>query len=158
VTGRLSKMNGEAKPSALTRPQNTPLGITLAPFIPLEITLAYMLLLCATVVLFVPPIQRIVGAIAVLGTASSAAALISVFLLSDAIQQIFAVEMNSPEMQNNPFAGFGKALMQSIRIEPGLALYLLVAVMLSLVVVYRFSALDRVTIAEEKSVATDAGE
>jgi hypothetical protein len=59
-------------------------------------------------------------------------------------------------MRDNPFAALGQALVQSFRVDPDIALYLLVFVMVALLAVVTFGFLDRVTIAHETlSAAAD---
>lgn len=73
------------------------------------------------------------------------------FLFSDAVQQSFAAGMNSPEMRDNPFAAIGQVLAKSVRVEPGVALYLLVIVMVALTLVWKLSWLDRLAVADAHS-------
>jgi hypothetical protein len=128
--------------------EDVPLGIAIAPFIPFEIYLTYLLLIPAVLAVFMPVFQKLLGPVSVLGLVSSGFALVSVFLFGNAIQQSMATRMNSPEMQNNPFAAIGQALAQSFRVEPGIALYLLVLVMAGLLVVLQCQFLDRLTVGE----------
>jgi len=132
-------------PSTPTSPQQTrrlPLGIMLAPFIPLEIAITYALLLVAILVLSVRRMHRALGFVSAAGAVISTVALVSVFLFSNAIQQSLAKEVTKPEMRDNVFAQLSQAFMESIHVDPGVALYLLVAVMAGLFAVWKCDWLD----------------
>ncbi|HEV2021621.1 MAG TPA: hypothetical protein VGQ94_03745 [Terriglobales bacterium] len=134
-----------------------PLGIMLAPFIPLEIAMTYAALLGAIMALCVRPMQRILGFVSAVGAVTSTVALLSVFLFSNAIQQSMDKEMKKPEMGNNPFARLLQAFMQGIRIDPGVALYLLVAVMAGLFAIWKWDSLARTAFVPEQSPGATAG-
>jgi hypothetical protein len=111
-----------------------PLGIKLAPFIPVEVAFTYLLIVVVATTLFIPHSRKILIVTSVIGSATSGLALISVFLFGDALRQNMMKAMSGPDMQGNPFAGIGQALMQSFRVDPEIALYLLVAIMAALLV------------------------
>jgi len=123
-------------------PRRLPLGIWLAPFIPLEIAITYALLLLAVVALCVRRMQRLIGPISIAGTAISTVALLSVFLFSNAIEQSFAKELTKPAVRDNPFAQLSQAFMENIHVDPGVALYLLLAAMVGLWVLWKWDTLD----------------
>ena len=131
--------------------RHLPLGIVLAPFIPLEIAITYALLLVAILVLCVRRMQRILGFVSAAGMVTSTIALLSLFLFSNAIQQSLAKELTKPEMRENVFAQLSQAFMESIHIDPGVALYLLVAVMAGLFAVWKWDGLDPVERIPESS-------
>ena len=138
-----------SQPSTSTSPRELrrlPLGILLAPFIPLEIGMTYALLVVAIVVLRVPRLQRALGYISAAGAVISTIALLSVFLFSNAIEQSLAKELTKPTVRNNPFAQLSQAFMENIHIDPGVALYLLLAAMVGLFALWKWDGLERTTV------------
>ncbi|MDP9266941.1 MAG: hypothetical protein M3P27_01270 [Acidobacteriota bacterium] len=135
-----------------------PLGIMLAPFIPLEIAITYALLLVAIVVLCVRRMQRALGFISAAGAVTSTVALLSVFLFSNAIQQSLAKELTKPDMRENIFAQLSQAFMESIHVDPGVALYLLVAVMVGLFATWKWDQLDPIALPRADALGSRGSE
>lgn len=156
LANNLPRIATNENPSSSNR--DVPLGFTLAPLIPVEILVTYLLLVPVLACLLVPRIQNILGSIAVVGTVSSGAALVSMFFFGDALQQKFSAEMNTPAMRDNPFAAIGQAFVKSVRVESGVALYVLVAVMVGLTLVCQFSWLDRLAVVNDAAKHASAGQ
>jgi hypothetical protein len=125
---------------------NDPIGIKLLPFVPIEIALAYCSLMMILLLAVARPVLSRVRALAVLGLASSIIALISIFLFANAVISSMTESMNSPDMQDNPFSGIGQMLVQSIHIDPGSGIYMLVSAMAIITLVCYFNGLDRLVI------------
>lgn len=152
-----SMMNDTSKsevssPSSSQKSDPVPLGIKVIPFMPVEVTIAYLALILIAFGLTVNPLQQNIRIAAVGGLAASVSALVSIYLFSDAIQSSLAARFNTPEMRDNPFAALGQALVQSVHVDPGTGIYLLVSTMAVMLIVCQFSNLDRLTIIEDRQV------
>jgi hypothetical protein len=130
-----------------------PIAIRLVPFVPLEIVLTYFSLLMILLLALARPVLSKIRTLAVLGLISSSIALISIFLFADAVISTMTESMNSPDMQDNPFAGIGRMLVQSIHIDPGSGIYMLVIAMAIITLVCYFNGLDRLVIQTRAEVS-----
>jgi hypothetical protein len=137
-----------------TRHEDTPLGIKLLPTIPLAIVCTYLLLVICAVG---SAIRKSTVWFAAAGFLTGLWALVGIFIANDSIHTSLFKQMSSPEMQDNPFAGIGQLFAQSIKLEPGLGLYLLVIVMLALVLVQKLTILDRLEVTEKAAESTVVG-
>jgi hypothetical protein len=151
MTKEVSKSEASS-PSSIQKSNPVPLGIAVIPFMPGEVAIAYLSLILIVFGLTVNPLQQNIRIAAVVGLAASVIALVSIYLFSDAIQSSMAANFNTPEMRDNPFAALGQALVQSVHVDPGSGIYLLVSAMAVMLIVCQFSRLDRLTLVEERQV------
>jgi hypothetical protein len=142
-------------PTPPPKHEDIPFGIKLLPTIPLAIICTYLLLVICAIG---AAINKSTVWLAAAGFLTGLWALVGIFVANDSIHASLFKEMSGPEMQDNPFAGLGQLFAQSIKLEPGFGLYVLVFVMAALVLVQKLTILERLEVTEQKAHAAVAGE
>ena len=133
-----------AQPSgSSTEATEMPLGMRLATFFPFAVLFCYMALVVTVFFILVAYSPRTIAFLSGLGLCSAFYSLIAVFLLEDALKGQMKQSMTG--MESNAFSAFGNALLQSISIQPGAGVYLLVGCFALMFIIQYLPALDRLT-------------
>ena len=133
-------------PTAQAPKNDLPLGFKLLPFVPLELALAYLVLILIALQAAFRPVQARIRITSAVGTLVTGIAWGSVALFGATIRSRMEQSFNTPDMRDNPFAGLGKALVQSFHVGAGSGIYLLIGAMIAVLLISVFNGIDRLVV------------